>query len=125
MIDKGLAGFGRKRHAEAVRRILAERFPKCFAKAGEPKRPLKIGIGEDIMLAMPELSSYGVKIGLEDYTFGRSYIDRLTPGAARIGLDGSEHGFVREEEAGLTEFRRIMFELDRLHKPNKAREAQA
>lgn len=86
-------------HAERVREILAVRFPHCFAPKGEAKRPLKLGIGFDILLELPELSSYSIGCALEDYTNGRTYCEALIPGAPRFSLDGSQCGFVSAIEA--------------------------
>jgi len=88
-----------KVHAARVREILCVRFPDCFAPKGEAKRPLKVGIGFDIMLEMPELSSYSIASMLEDYCVGRRYCENMIEGAPRIALDGSEVGFVSALEA--------------------------
>lgn len=88
-----------KVHAARVREILCVRFPKCFAPKGEAKRPLKVGIGFDILLALPELSSYSIGAALDDYCNGRTYCEIMVEGAARISLDGSEEGVVSALEA--------------------------
>ena len=110
----------KKIHAEEVRRILCDRFPDCFARPGEPKRPLKIGIGVDLALMIPELSSYSIALALEDYTFGRRYCAALTPGAARVGLDGKDDGFVTEAEAAHGAGRIAMFESSRQERKDAA-----
>lgn len=85
--------------AARTRAILADRFPDCFAGKGEEKRPLKIGIGTDILLAMPELEPFPVAVALADYTFGPTYARLCTEGATRIGLDGAPVGIVSAAEA--------------------------
>jgi sRNA-binding protein len=88
-----------KVHAARVRDILVVRFPNCFAPRGEAKKPLKLGIGFDVLLALPELNSYSIGAALEDYCSGRTYCESMVVGAARYALDGSEAGFVSALEA--------------------------
>ena len=88
-----------KAHAARVREILAVRFPNCFAPNGAPKKPLRIGIGFEIILAMPELSSYSIGAALDDYTNGITYCEAMVEGAPRVALDGSESGVVSALEA--------------------------
>lgn len=105
----------RRQHAEHVRALLVHRFPKCFAGQGEPKKPLKIGIGLDVLLMMPELSGYSIGVALEDYTWGRRYCESMKVGAPRIGLDGEEDGAVTESEAQQAMHRLYMFDQPRPH----------
>lgn len=101
--------------------MLVERFPYCFAEKGAPlKMPLKIGIGLDILLAMPELSAYSIAAGLEDYTWGASYCLACKAGAERIGLDGKADGKVSQAEAEHALSRLALFE-----RSNKKSEASA
>jgi ProP effector len=109
-----------KAHAERVRNILVTRFPDCFAPKGEAKKPLKLGIGFDLLLALPELSSYSVNIALEDYTSGRKYCEALIPGAPRYSLDGFEAGIVSALEADHARKRIEAFERGaEAHKPRE------
>lgn len=97
--------------ARRVRAVLAERFPLCFAPKGAPgKRPLKIGIGLDVALALPELSRHSIAVALEDYTWGPTYLAGMTTGAERIDLDGAPCGEVSETEAHHARARLAMFD---------------
>lgn len=88
-----------KLHAERVRNILVSRFPNCFAPKGEAKRPLKLGIGFDLLLELPELSSYSIGVALDDYCGGRRYCESLIPGETRFDLYGQEYGIVSALES--------------------------
>jgi ProP effector len=109
-----------KIHAARVREILAVRFPNCFAPRGEAKKPLKIGIGFDVLFALPELQSYSVSAALEDYCSGRTYCESMVAGAVRYALDGSEAGFVSALEADHARKRLEAFERGaEAHKPRE------
>lgn len=110
----------RRQTAHYVREILAARFPKCFsASEAIPKKPLKVGIGLDVMLMLPELSAYAVALALEDYTWGRRYCESMKRGAPRIGLDGEEDGFVTDQEAAQAAHRIFMFDQPRVEPQQK------
>lgn len=112
----------RRAHAAHVRALIAERFPACFSPKGAPlKRPLKIGIGLDLLLAMPELSAFSIGAALEDYTWGATYCAACVAGAARIDLDGQPDGSVSEAEARHAENRLALFH--RFEAANAARAA--
>lgn len=85
--------------AARVRRILVERFPKAFAGWGESKPPLKIGIFDDLVAALPELPVAEIQQGLQDYTSGPTYTSSLTEGANRINLNGEPVGVVSADHA--------------------------
>lgn len=93
-----------------VREILCERFPHCFAPKGGHKRPLKIGIANDILMALPDLSPADITAGLADYTWGPTYCRQCVVGAARIDLDGKPCGQVTEKEAAHMAARLQMFD---------------
>ena len=96
-------------HASRVREILCERFPLAFRKKGANKPPLKIGIGRDVQLAMPELPPTALAIALRDYASGPTYCRNLTANAQRIGLDGEAAGYVTEAEARQAQLRMQLF----------------
>lgn len=88
--------------AQAIKRTraeLVERFPLAFAGKGEQKRPLKIGIREDIKAAWPEVSDDDLGRALMDYTGGFKYLRNVAAGQARLDLDGQPCGIVTEGEA--------------------------
>lgn len=103
------------RRVAAVRVLLHEAFPNCFADFGEPKRPLAIGIGVRIALTIPEIGGTLLSLALNDYTGGPTYLSAITEGATRINLDGSPDSDVTAAQADLAkrrldavlEFRRL------------------
>jgi ProP effector len=99
-----------KAHAASVREILVDRFPLTFTGPGRDKRPLKIGIGNDILLALPELAGASVALALADYAWGPTYCRNVVAGAERIGLDGQVTGIVSEREAEHAKRRMRLFE---------------
>lgn len=89
-----------RKMGQEARAIFVERFPYAFVPAGAPtKRPLKIGIYEDLRAALPELSGTAVNAGLFDYTSGIKYAACMVPGAIRIDLQGEPAGVVSHEAA--------------------------
>ncbi|MBY6239853.1 ProQ/FINO family protein [Methylosinus sp. Sm6] len=101
--------FRNKAIATRVRAILEERFPQAFAPAGAEKKPLKIGMDADILLAMPELTRKGLACALADYTWGPTYCRHVLAGAARVGLDGEPCGHVSDAEAAYAADRMKLF----------------
>lgn len=95
----------------AVRPRLVAMFPFCFAASGEPKRPIKIGIRQDIMARTDAFTSLELYCGLGHYTNKPSYLRAMIEGADRIDIDGNPAGVVSaaDEEhakAGLRRFER-------------------
>lgn len=86
--------------AMRARTILVERFPEAFLPKSAPlRKPLKIGVGQEILMRLPELGARAVALGLMDYTWGERYCRALIEGAPRYGLDGEEAGAVTQAEA--------------------------
>jgi hypothetical protein len=84
-----------KRIAMSARRALVAKFPLCFAPAGAPKQPLKIGISKDLeAFASAELPYWQIILAVRDYTRGESYLLSCALGAVRVGLDGEPAGIV-------------------------------
>jgi ProP effector len=85
--------------APALRAIelLAERFPGCFAVDEGGRRPLKIGIRQDLV-AFGILSKTGLKAALHAYCSTAAYRSLLVAGATRIDLDGNPAGVVTPEQ---------------------------
>jgi ProP effector len=88
-----------QRKAERTRELLAETFPKCFARKGEEKRPLAIGLHQEILGAIPEIGYHRLSAALADYTSGPTYLRNVVEGAPRVGLDGEPKGVVTAKEA--------------------------
>jgi ProP effector len=77
---------------------LATLYPLCFFREYELRRPLKIGIREDIIAQHPELQPSVIVSALQNYTRGVPYWSTLKAGAARIDLDGNVAGQVTIED---------------------------
>jgi ProP effector len=80
---------------EAAIRALAQRWPKCFAVNEKRRRPLKVGIAEEIRAAGLDID---VSAALAFYAHNASYMKALVVGAVRIGLDGEPAGTVTKEQ---------------------------
>jgi ProP effector len=93
-------GSKRQRMA-ALRRLLAECFPRCFLPEGDaaPRRPLKQGIFRDLCIALPEASRETLRQVLRDYTHGAAYRTVMVAGALRVDLAGWPAGTVTVDEA--------------------------
>jgi len=83
---------------EAAIRALAERWPKCFAANEKQRRPLKVGIAEEVRAAGLHVD---VSAALAFYAHNASYMKALVAGAVRIGLDGEPAGEVTAEQEAL------------------------
>lgn len=89
----------RESPSDVTRRILATRFPNCFAGKGEPKWPLAIGIHQQVFDAAPDLSKRSVRAALHNYIHGPKYLSNMVVGAIRLNLDGSAAGIVTAADA--------------------------
>lgn len=77
--------------------LLQERFPAAFDK---PRRPLAVGIREEIRAAIPveELPDQKLQQALASHTGRITYLQAcLADGARRVHLDGSDAGEVTED----------------------------
>lgn len=81
-----------------TRRVLAERFPKCFMPKGKWKRPLAVGIHLHVFEAAPDLSRTQVRKAIGDYIMGPMYQRNLKAGVFRIDLNGEPLGEVTPEQ---------------------------
>jgi ProP effector len=77
---------------------LATLYPPCFFREHELRRPLKIGIREDISAQHPELQPSVIDSASQNYTRCVPYWSTLKAGAARIDLDGNSAGQVTLED---------------------------
>lgn len=87
------------RQALADIAVLAERWPSAFAVFEQRRRPLKIGVDDDIAAAAPDLDMKRIGLALRVYVYALPYQRRLRAGIRRIDLDGMPCGHVSEEEA--------------------------
>ena len=81
---------------------LAERWPQCFAVHVTHRRPLKVGIHNDIIAqldtALPGVMMYELRRALRHYVCSRVYRSKLLVGAERVDLDGAAAGVVTESQ---------------------------
>lgn len=90
----------RKVAARAVIALLAERWPATFAVFEARRRPLKVGVHNDIIAALDgAVTAAELGSALRYYTHNPFYLDRLREGAARVGLDGKTAGEVTATQA--------------------------
>jgi ProP effector len=76
--------------------LLAERWPKCFSVYQQRRRPLKIGIRDDIMLGLAGTMTPGeLNSALRCYAANRHYQLVLRAGAVRVDLEGNAHSVLR------------------------------
>jgi ProP effector len=85
----------------AVISLLAEKWPWCFSIIESGRRPLKLGIRDDVLNALGGAISAGkVSAALRWYVSSPEYQRRLVHGAWRVDLNGKPAGIVsRENEA--------------------------
>ncbi len=94
--------------------VLVKTFPKAFFAHGRNRRPLRVGIFEELNAALPpEIDRQRLRLYLGIYTRQPSYLRELTPGAIRIDLSGYPAGGVSAKEAASAATR-----LQKLHDPD-------
>jgi ProP effector len=99
---KAAATAAKRRYDAAIAVLLELRqcFPATFARLSARRRqPIKIGIHDDLVVAMPELAAGDIALALGVYTDGVAYLAACIEGAPRLGLDGQPVGAVSAEEA--------------------------
>ena len=79
--------------ATALIAALAEKFPAAFQIDENRRRPLRIGIGGDLM------DDNQIAAALTAYATSPGYLRACQPGAIRINLDGLPAGEVTEPQA--------------------------
>src|SRR5262249_2259222 len=87
-------------HSAAVLELLRAQFPRCFSREGAPRRRQKVGIQNDVLLALGD----GVPPSergraLQVYVPNRIYQSRLRPSETRLDLNGEPAGTVTAGEA--------------------------
>jgi sRNA-binding protein len=111
-IEKGTRSFSppptqassnRKARLEAATGILLalrQRWPDTFPRlSARTRRPLKIGIGDDIIAALPDIPPALISLALGIYVNSAPYFVACTTGTPRIDLDGKPAGVVSPAEA--------------------------
>jgi ProP effector len=77
-------------------RVLSTIFPHTFTV---PRRPLAIGIDEELKAIFPGIFPSAISVFLHTYTTQLDYLTHLKEGAPRFGLDGEVTGQVTEAQA--------------------------
>jgi sRNA-binding protein len=79
---------------------LAEFFPACFAVYQYRRRPLKVGIHDDIAVALKgAITTKEISIALKVYASNIGYLRACREDAERIDLAGQVAGYVTADEA--------------------------
>jgi ProP effector len=78
-----------------LKRLIAQ-YPRCFIPDGERRRPLKVGLAEDILAANPEIDQRNLSYAIGLYVNNFAYESAVTEGADRVGLDGATAGVVTQ-----------------------------
>jgi hypothetical protein len=85
---------------EAALALLCELFPKTFVRHEARRRPLKIGIRDDLRAALDgAITDAELRRALQVYCSNKVYRSRLSAGATRIDLNGQPAGTVSAEHA--------------------------
>jgi ProP effector len=87
-----------KRAVRDIIATLAERFPACFS-LDRYRKPLKVGIHDEVLAALPDVPAKQVGLALTIYTSSTRYLFWIREGADRVGLGGEVTGQVTAEEA--------------------------
>jgi sRNA-binding protein len=98
--------------------LLADLYPHCFDRMN--RRPLKVGVCEEVTAQHPELSRHRVKRLLQEYTQHEPYWSTFKAGTPRIGLDGNVAG-----EVTLEDEQHALIQMARMARRAAAREGEA
>jgi ProP effector len=72
-----------KRAVRDIIATLAERFPACFS-LDRHRKPLKVGIHDEVLAALPDVPAKQVGLALRAYTSNPSYLHFIREGAPRV-----------------------------------------
>ena len=87
-------------HSAAVLELLCAQFPRCFLRDEARRQPLKVGIHNDVLLALGDaVTPSELARALQVYANNRIYQSRLRLSATRIDLNGEPAGTVTAGEA--------------------------
>jgi ProP effector len=77
----------------ATIQLLAETLPQCFAVFEQRRRPLKLGIYNDVMAALGSaITAKELSAAMRVYCGNRFYLRASTEGAPRVDLNGGPCG---------------------------------
>jgi ProP effector len=86
--------------ARAVIALLTEQFPTAFAVFEGRRKPLKVGIDHDLVVALVgAVTAKEIAAALRHYCGNSAYLRACVEGAPRVGLDGQPAGQVSADEA--------------------------
>jgi sRNA-binding protein len=91
-------GIERAQQANATIAQMAERFSRCFFVWGYQRRPLKIGVFDDLLPLVP-IAADDLKVALRCYVRSDGYLVACREGAPRIDLAGNTVGEVTAKES--------------------------
>ncbi len=94
----------KKHTVKDILAFLNQKFPKCFSLDNDKVKPVKLGIIEDIVVALGDevgsdksFSKTTIRHGIKAYVNSWAYITSCKPGAKRVDLDGVEGDVLTEE----------------------------
>jgi ProP effector len=80
--------------------VLADLFPACFSVLQQRRKPLKVGIRDDVLAALNgAITAKEAGFALKIYTSNHHYLTACKEGAPRVGLNGEAAGHVTADEA--------------------------
>lgn len=98
--SEGPAPHSRYAEVRAVFELLQERWPNCFSIYEAKRRPLKIGIHEEILKALEGVvTSDELRNALRCYVANEFYLKAIKAGAVRIDLNGETATVISSDEA--------------------------
>lgn len=83
---------------DQTRALLVERFPRCFASDGQPKKPLKIGIRNELIAACPDIRPEILCLFLRIYTRSEKYLFSVIDRCQRVDLSGAISGDIADKD---------------------------
>ena len=81
-----------------VIRTLAERWPKTFYPESKKRKPLKVGIFEDLKAAAPDIDPKMLRLALRVYTTSGTYLFACSEGYKRVDLNGNAVAEVSQKD---------------------------
>jgi ProP effector len=92
--------------------LLAATWPRCFAIKFRDRKPLKVGIANDVAAAATRaITAAELDAAFALYTRQAGYLKVLKEGAVRVDLEGAPAGTVTAEQAAMA--RRHIEKLER------------
>jgi ProP effector len=105
--------------------VLAERFPAAFFVRGHCRKPLKVGIRDDLVAVAPDLHPATLRAALRCYTGNAAYLDALRRDTVRVDLAGAPAGTVSADQANFAAELLARRMIEALAKAERAKAAAA